>query len=67
LLRSSQLASALNPLIHDSTYKWSVMASPVRMLQVGVLIGVMLFIETNTFLMMNTMGIPHDSWYNKAR
>jgi hypothetical protein len=43
------------------------MASPVRMLQVGVLIGVMLFIETNTFLMMNTMGIPHDSWYNKAR
>mmetsp|Transcript_17827 Transcript_17827/g.37046 ORF Transcript_17827/g.37046 Transcript_17827/m.37046 type:complete len:704 (-) Transcript_17827:61-2172(-) len=64
---TEKLASALNPLIHDSTYKWSVMSSPLRMLQVGILIGSMLFIETNTFLMMNTMGIPHDSWYNKAR
>ncbi|GMI24409.1 hypothetical protein TrCOL_g4098 [Triparma columacea] len=64
---TEKLASALNPLIHDSTYKWSIMASPLRMMQVGVLIGGMLFIETNTFLMMNTIGIPHDSWYNKAR
>ena len=32
-----------------------------------VLIGVMLFIEINTFLMMNTMGIPHNSIFNKLR
>ncbi|GMH56877.1 hypothetical protein TL16_g02238 [Triparma laevis f. inornata] len=64
---TEKLASMLNPLIHDSTYKWTIFKNPLRLFQVAVLIAVMLFIETNTFLMMNTMGIPHDAWYNKVR
>jgi hypothetical protein len=61
-------ASAMvNPMIYDSKYTWSIFKNGLRLFQVCVLIAVMLFIETNTFLMMNTMGIPHDSWYNVAR
>jgi hypothetical protein len=48
-------------------YTWQIFKNPLRLMQVFILISVMLFIETNTFLMMNTMGIPHDSIYNKAR
>jgi predicted cupin superfamily sugar epimerase len=64
---TDKLASMVNPLIYDSTHKWTIFKSPLRLMQVAILIAVMLFIETNTFLMMNAMGIPHDSWYNKAR
>ena len=64
---TEKLASVINPLIHDSTYKWAIFKSPLRLFQVFILIAVMLFTEINTFFIMNTMGIPHDSWYNKAR
>jgi len=63
----NSIHAVVNPMIYDSTYSWTIFKNPLRLFQVCVLIGVMLFIETNTFLMMNTMGIPHDSWYNKAR
>lgn len=62
-----RISSLVNPMIYDSQYTWSIFKNPLRLFQVGLLIGIMLFVETNTFLMMNTMGIPHDSWYNKAR
>mmetsp|Transcript_1463 Transcript_1463/g.2644 ORF Transcript_1463/g.2644 Transcript_1463/m.2644 type:complete len:530 (-) Transcript_1463:23-1612(-) len=58
--------SPVNPAFLPQ-YKWRIFSSPLRLIQVMVLIGVMLFIETNTFLMMNTMGIPHDSAFNKFR
>ncbi len=61
-----QLTAMVSPLSTPS-YKWKIFSSPLRLLQVCVLIAVMLFIEINTFLMMNTMGIPHDSVFNKLR
>ena len=48
-------------------YKWKIFSSPMRLIYVMLLVACMLFIELNTFLMMNTMGIPHDSVYNKVR
>mmetsp|Transcript_5285 Transcript_5285/g.10558 ORF Transcript_5285/g.10558 Transcript_5285/m.10558 type:complete len:672 (+) Transcript_5285:181-2196(+) len=62
-----RLISLSSPLTMSANFKWKIFSSPLRFLQVAALIGVMLFVEINTFLMMNTMGIPHDSVFNKLR
>jgi len=59
------ISRVINPYSH--VFQWRVFSSPVRLLQVMCLIFVMIFIELNTFLMMNVMGVPHDSIFNKLR
>ena len=63
---SDKLITLVSPLT-QSTYKWKIFSSPRRLVNAMTNIFVMLFVEINTFLMMNTMGIPHNSVYNKAR